>query len=260
MSAVVASTPGVPRNQSLKRAVAILRTLSERSEPATTTEIALAVGLARATAARMLATLADAGLAERPRAGDGWILGYEATRLGRAADPFGRLIRRAQVPLEELCTASGESAVLAVTRLPLDIEIVSQIDAGNLLGVASWVGRRFGLHASASGKLAYARLPAEQRDQLLEEQSFERYTPHTIVSAKRFAAELDDVRARGYAQSIDELELGLSMVGVDVPGQGSRSAVASVGVMGPTSRILPRLDDAVAVARAAATRIAEIEW
>jgi IclR family acetate operon transcriptional repressor len=254
------STPGVPRNQSLKRAVAILRTLAERSEPATTTEVAQAVGLARATAARMLATLADAGLAERPRAGDGWILGYEATRLGRASDPFGRLIRRAQVPLEELCAASGESAVLAVTRLPLDIEIVSQVDAGNLLGVASWVGRRFGLHASASGKLAYARLPATQCAELLAEQLFEPYTAHTIVSAKRFAAELDDVRARGHARSIDELELGLSMVGVDVPAQGSRGAVASVGVMGPTSRILPRLDDAVAAARAAAARIAEIEW
>jgi DNA-binding IclR family transcriptional regulator len=254
------STPGVPRNQSLKRAVAILRTLAERAEPATTTEVAAAVGLPRATAARMLATLADAGLAERPRAGDGWILGYEATRLGRAADPFGRLIRRAQAPLEELSAVSGESAVLAVTRLPLDIEIVSQVDAGNLLGVASWVGRRFGLHASVSGKLAYARLPAEQRNELLEEQSFERYTPHTIVTAERFAAELDGVRERRYAQSIDELELGLSMVGVDVAAQGSRGAVASVGIMGPTSRIVPRLDDALAAVRAAGARIAEIDW
>jgi DNA-binding IclR family transcriptional regulator len=257
---VASSTPGVPRNQSLKRAVAILRALAERSSPATTTEVAATVGLPRATAARMLATLEDAGLAERPRAGDGWVLGYEATRLGRAADPFGRLIRRAQAPLEALTAETGESAVLALTRPLLDIEIVSQVDAGNLLGVASWVGRRFGLHASVSGKLAYARLPAEQRDELLEEQTFERYTPHTIVSAERFVAELDDVRARGFAQSVDELELGLSMVGVDVPAGGSRGAVASVGVMGPTSRILPRLDEAVAAAREAAAAIAEIDW
>jgi DNA-binding IclR family transcriptional regulator len=254
------STPGVPRNQSLRRAVAILRTLAERAGPATTTEVAAGVGLPRATAARMLATLADAGLAERPGAGDGWILGYEATRLGRAADPFGRLIRRAQAPLEQLCAATGESAVLAVTRPPLDIEIVSQVDAGNLLGVASWVGRRFGLHASVSGKLAFARLPADQREGLLGEHRFERYTPRTIVTAKRFAAELDVVGERGYAQSIDELELGLSMVGVDVPARESRGAVASVGIMGPTSRILPRLDEAVAAARAAAARIAEIDW
>ena len=89
-------TPGLQRNQSLKRAVQILRGLAESSDAATTSELAVAVGLPRPTVARMLATLADAGLAERLDDGGRWVLGYEATRLGRAADPYAVLLRRAR--------------------------------------------------------------------------------------------------------------------------------------------------------------------
>jgi len=257
------ATPGVPRNQSLRRAVAVLRAVALHPGPATTTELAAAVDLPRPTAARMLATLADAGLVDRPPGAQGWILGYEATRLGRIADPYSFLIRRAQAPLDELTARTGESSVLAVTRAALDIEIVSQVDAPNLLRATNWVGRHFSLHASVSGKLAYARLPRDVCDALIEEQRFEPHTPRTIVDAARFRAEIELVRRRGYAQSIDELELGLSMIGVDVPADAvhsARDAVASVGVMGPTSRIVPAVEAMIAAARAAAVQIAALDW
>ena len=252
-------TPGLPRNQSLRRAVAILHVLAEQAGPATTTQLAAAVDLPRATVARLLATLADAGLAERHAEGAGWVLGYEAVRLGRAADPYGVLIRQAQAVLEQLTADTGESSILAVTRLPLDIEIVSQVDASNLLGVTNWVGRRFGLHASVIGKLAYARLPDDEREALLREQRFERYTERTIVDPQRLRAELALIAQRGYACSVDELEVGLSMIGVDVPNVAGRGAVASIGIMGPTSRVMPAIDETLATLRHAAARLSTTE-
>jgi DNA-binding IclR family transcriptional regulator len=160
-------TPGLPRNQSLKRAVAILRALAESDRSPSTSELTGMVELPRPTTARLLATLADAGLTERLEENDGWVLGYEAARLGRAADPYSVLTRRARPYLEQLALATGESSVLAVTRYPAEIEIVSQITAPNLLGVSDWVGRSFGLHASVSGKLAFARLPDSALAELL---------------------------------------------------------------------------------------------
>jgi DNA-binding IclR family transcriptional regulator len=253
-------TPGVPRNQSLERAVAILREVALPSGPTTTTEIAVAVGLPRATTSRMLATLADAGLVDRPPGGQGWILGYEATRLGRAADPYGILIRRAQAPLEGLTASTGESSLLAVTRGALEVEILSQVDAPNLLRATNWVGRRFELHASVSGKLAYARLPPDVFDALLADQRFERYTEHTIVDRERFRDEIERVRRDGHARSVDELELGLTMIGVDVPPRTPRAGVASVGIMGATARIAPRLDQALAAVRTTAAALSAVEW
>jgi len=254
------STPGVPRTQSLRRAVAVLRAVAQAGGGARTSEIAAAAELPRATAARLLATLADAGLVERPQGEDGWILGYEAVRLGRSADPYGVLIRRGQAPLEALSARTGESSVLAVTRGALDIEIIAQVDAPNLLRATNWLGRRFALHASVSGKLAFARLPAGECAALLAPLALERLTEHTITDPAALGAEIALVRARGYAQSVDELEIGLAMVGVDVPGGGARGAVASVGVMGPSGRIVPRREAILAAVRDTAAVLAQIDW
>lgn len=254
------TTPGVPRNQSLERAIAVLRAVAGPAEPSTTTEIGAAVGLPRATAARLLATLADAGLVDRPAGGGGWILGYEVIRLARRADPYGGFIRLAHATLEELSTRTGESSVLAITRPPLAVEIVSQTDAPTLLRAANWVGRHFGLHASVSGKLAFARLAPAERDALLAGHAFAAYTPKTITDRTQFRDEIEQVHADGVAWSIDELELGLSMVGVDVPRASWLGAVASVGIMGPTSRVVPAAAAVERAVRAAAGELARLAW
>ena len=136
---------------------------------------------------------------------------------------------------------------------------MSQVDASNLLGVTNWVGRRFGLHASVSGKLAYARLTDDVREALLREQRFDRYTERTIVDPQRLRAELALISQRGYACSVDELEIGLSMIGVDVPSAAGRGAVASIGIMGPTSRVMPAIDDTLATLQHAAARLSTTE-
>jgi DNA-binding IclR family transcriptional regulator len=254
-------TPGLRRNQSLKRAVAILRALAESSDSPSTSELAHVVGLPRPTAARLLATLADAGLAERLQATDGWVLGYEAARLGRAADPYSVLTRRALPHLQQLTESTGESSVLAVTRYPADIEIVSQITAPNLLGVTDWVGRKFGLHASVSGKLAFARLSEPALTEVLDDHPLESYTSRTITDPARLRDELIAIRRRGYATSVDELEMGLTLLGVDVPsGDPISRVVASVGIMGPTSRIVAPYTAELEAIRHCAAGIAELDW
>ena len=69
--------PGLQRNQSLLRAVDLLRALGERPEGTTVSELARAAGLAIPTARRLVATLADAGLAEQLPTDGRWVLGRE---------------------------------------------------------------------------------------------------------------------------------------------------------------------------------------
>jgi DNA-binding IclR family transcriptional regulator len=251
--------PGLPRNQSLERTVLLLRTLAAHPEGATIATLARETALARPTTGRLLATLADAGLAEQPSAGDGWVLGYELVRLGRAADPYRGLIQRAQPYLERLAEEAGESAMLGASRHAGTLDLISQVDAGTLVGIGNWVGRSFGLHASAGGKLVYAALEDAELDALLRDAGLERYTERTLASHDALHAEIQRVRRQGYAESIDELEHGLSSIGVPVE-PVVRGVALSVGVSGPTSRltarrrreILPRI-------RACAKRLGELE-
>ena len=96
--------------------------------------------------------------------------------------------------------------------------------------MTSWVGRRVPLHCAANGKvfLAFGAAPVPAR--------LDPRTPHTIVDAAKLRAELEQIRARGYAVAVDELELGLSALAAPVFGAGDDVA-AALSISGPTTRL-----------------------
>jgi DNA-binding IclR family transcriptional regulator len=93
------------------------------------------------------------------------------------------------------------------------------------------VGVDLPAHCTASGKVLYAfgALP-------LPTGHLERRTAHSPVDRAQFEHALVEVRRRGWAASLDELELGLTAVAAPVRTVDS-SVVAAVSVSGPTNRI-----------------------
>ena len=61
------------------------------------------------------------------------------------------------------------------------------------------------------------------------------FTPRTITDPTALAAEIDRVRAQGFAEAIEEREAGLSAVAGPVWDAG-RALAAIVALQGPTSR------------------------
>jgi IclR family acetate operon transcriptional repressor len=221
--------------KSLVRAMDILKAVTATPEGAIPADIAQQLSLPRPTVYRLLATLEAVGMAERGPDG-AWFAGAELLRLGRRADESRALVTRAQPTLEELVAQTGETAMLAVARGPFDVEVVSQVDAPNLLAMSQWVGRPIAAHASAAGKILLADLETDDRIRYVKTLPLPAFTQHTITDHDRFLHELDAVAQRGYAETIDELEDGLSGVVAPVRGHGARLE-AIVGVYGPTPRV-----------------------
>jgi IclR family transcriptional regulator, acetate operon repressor len=231
--------PGLPRAQSLSRAAALVRAVgaaTDAAEGASTAALARRCGLPVATAARLLATLSDEGFVDRTADGAGWALGLPLVRLARAADPDRALLAAAPALLEELAAEAGESAAVAVARPGLVMEVVAQADAPGLLGVSRWVGQAFPLHASAPGKLILAGLDDAALRDWVRRTKPERFTRRTITGLPALRAELDRVRAQGYAELDDELEPALSSLAVPVPAAAG-APPAFVGVSGPSARL-----------------------
>ncbi len=246
--------PGVERNLSLGKAVAVLRALAASSSPGSTAmQIARSTRLPRATVGRLLASLSDEGLVESPGPGQ-WILGRELIWLGQAADSYRRLRELARPAVAELSRQTGESAMLGVMTGGRS-EVILQIDPLRLITPTNWVGRQLGLHASAGGKLLLASLrPAELRDWLAG-RDLPRYTSRTITDHDALATALRQVRRRGYAQTVDELEAGLSGIAVPVP---DCEPALALGVSGPSARLgTSQRALAVTAAREAAARLRE---
>src|SRR3954462_13217352 len=212
--------PGLPRGQSRSPAAALVRAVgaSAAAGPgdASTAALARRCALPVATAARLLATLSDEGFVERTADGAGWTLGLPLVQLARAVDPDRALLAAAPALLEALATEAGESTALAVARPGPAMDVIAQADAPGLLGVSDWVGRAFPLHASAPGKLILAGLDNAELRAWVARTRPERFTARTITSLRGLRAELDRVRARGYAELHDELEPSLASLAVPV--------------------------------------------
>ncbi|HEX2103274.1 MAG TPA: IclR family transcriptional regulator [Solirubrobacteraceae bacterium] len=234
------------RVQAVQRAAALLTALGAHGEPATAFVLADRCGLNRSTAWRILATLEDQGLVERDPATGRYSVGYALVALAARAG-HEPLVRRAHPHLRALAEACAETASLAVPRR-LQLVYVDQVQAPHVMA-ANWLGRATPLHATSTGKAFLAGLAGDELAAALPSR-LRRYTDTTITSRAALRAELDAVRARGYAVSRGELEPALW--GVSAPVLDRGRVVAVVSVWGSEARIRARGIEALGAGTAAA--------
>jgi DNA-binding IclR family transcriptional regulator len=199
-------------SQAVERASALLSCIVESGAPRTFSSLVDELGLAKSTTSRLLQALERSRLVHRDRAG--------AFRPGELARPT----------MEHLSELSRETVNLAVPRGGALVQI-EQVDGRYLIGATNWVGVDVPAHCTALGKVLYAfgALPVPQGN-------LERRTAHSPVDRAQFEHALVEVRRRGWAASLDELELGLTAVGAPVRTVDG-TVVAAVSVSGPTNRI-----------------------
>ena len=176
-------------NQSVRKAITLLRATAE-DRNANVSSLARAAGLPRATALRMIQTLEQEGFLLRNPGDDRVLLGPELLRLARNTDEQ-LLLREVSRPIISDLAADG------------GLDLVYQVDAPHQLRPQSWVGQRFPLHASASGKVLLATYDGERLERFLLE-PLVRFTPSTITTAEALGSELERVRVLRYAFVIDE--------------------------------------------------------
>jgi len=216
-----------PGTQAIDRAAALLVRVVESGRPLAVGELATHTGLPKSTTSRLVGALERSGLvqrsADRGRLSPGPVLLRFAHRDGGQS-----LVELAAPALERLAAETRETINLAVPG-PLGAEHLSQHDSQHFVGVTNWVGRRVPHHVAANGKvfMAFGAVPIPGR--------LERFTPRTITKRAALEAELERVRARGYATAVDELELGLAAMAAPVRDAGDR-VVAALSISGPTTR------------------------
>src|SRR6266540_2933112 len=206
--------------QSVTRAVRALELIAEEGELGVT-DLGRGLGVHKATASRLAATLAAGGLIERDPVTDRYRLGLGLIRLAGGTHET-----------VNIGVLSGGGVVY-----------VDQVSSAHLVATTNWVGRRTPLHGSSSGKVFLAHMPEPERQRILE-RPLEALTRRTMTDPARLRRQLEEVRVRGYATIQDELEEGLNAVAAPVWRSGG-DLVAALSVSGPSFRVrsidLPRL-------------------
>jgi len=237
-------TPGEPFVvQSVDRAVSVLVILARMGE-AGVTEIADELGVHKSTAFRLLATLESRGLAEQNVARGKYRLGFGVVNLASAVTGSLDLSRVSRTVCQALARDVGETVNLATHDGDAVINL-DQVMGSSAVTTVNWVGKRNPLHATSSGKVFLAHMPAEDLDGHLA-QPLPRFTPSTITDPDDLRAQLGTVRANGYAFTVEELEIGLNAVAAPIR-SFEGGVVAALSASGPAYRLTR--DSMVGVAR-----------
>ena len=222
-------------NQSVTKAISILRAVGSRPGGDTASGLARETGLPWATAVRLIRTLESEGFLFRLPGGDRYVLGFELLRLGRGDDQSRLLAAVARPTLERLTDEVGETVNLTAVRADDSLEVVEQIDPPRMIRTMDVFGQPYPLHATSIGKL----LLASYDDALLTEylsSPLARHAPATITDPDRLREELGRVRADGYSVAVDELEEGLAALSVAIR-DADAELIAMLTVSGPSFRL-----------------------
>lgn len=193
----------------------LLRATATHPDGASVSALARAAELPRATALRLIQTMEREGLLLRVPEADRVLLGPELIRLARGVD-MGTVLRElAGARLGELSDTVRETVTLSVVASDGGLDLVHQVDGPQHLVPRSWLGRRFPMHASSSGKILLASYDEDRLERFLRE-PLPALTPATITTARALRRELKSVREHGYAATVDEIEQGLAGVSMGI--------------------------------------------
>lgn len=209
----------------------------------------------KATLYRLLQTLVSQGMLTFDPDRATYSLGIRLVRLAHVAWQQSSLAPIARPYLDQLSADVGETVHLA----QLDHAQVLYVDKRNArdpIPMYSQAGKVGPVYCTGVGKAMLAHLPQDQLPSILAQQSWHRFTTKTLTTPEAMRAELDLIRARGFAFDDEEHEPGI--ICVALPILSSRGGVlGALSVTSTTARMsLAALEDLVPRVRNTAQTIA----
>jgi IclR family acetate operon transcriptional repressor len=222
--------------QAIGRALAVLKLLAAQNGELGTTRIAEHLGLSSGTAHRVVRALVAEGLvAHNPRT-DSYYLGTGTILLGQAAQRGFGLDKA--LPVLEQINAETQESVNLVVREGDESVVMLRVQSTLPLRFEQHPGARFPLYTTASGKAILAYSPDAEDYLAALPRQLSKITEHTLGSPDQLAAQLEEIRGRGYSVDEEENVAGVRCVGAPVLDSDGRAQAALV-IQVPAVRMPP---------------------
>jgi DNA-binding IclR family transcriptional regulator len=247
------------RVQVIDKAVELLSALAAAPKALPVAELAASARVNRSTAYRILGTLEAHRLVVRT--------GEQKYRLGMRLFELGCKVTEHDLPFNGPAIAHLRSAAEALkltgfmcVRDRDRALYIEQAVYGGIQYVPYPAGTSLPLHTGAASRVLLAFASDDDIDRILN-RGLERLTAMTTTSPTVLRQQLHAIREAGFAESHDDVTLGISAIGFPVV-SGRGDVIAAVSLSGLSSRIFgpeqPQITDAI---RRVATLISrEIGW
>lgn len=216
------------------KAFAVLDQVAGFERPVRFAELLAASPFPKATLYRFLQTLTSQGMLAYDPDRQTYGLGLRLVRLAHSAWTHSSLAPIARPMLDRLSARIGETVHLA----QLDHAQVLYVDKRNAadpVQMYSQAGKVGPAYCTGVGKAMLAFLPPDELCAAIAQQSFHRFTAHTLFTGDDLRAELDQIRATGHAFDREEHEPGIICVAVPILTAHGR-VLGAMSVTGTTAR------------------------
>lgn len=220
--------------QSVMRATDIMELFLGQQKELSVKEISEGLGLSKSTVHGIIKTLVYKGYLYQSGENAKYQLGMKLFELGNVVGIQLDITEISRPIIKKLGDQLGETIHL-VAYVQGEAVYVEKLDGSHSLRIYSQVGKRAPLHCTGVGKAILAFLPAEEREEIIDQLSMERYTIKTVVDKEELKKQLAEVRRHLFAMDDEEIEIGLKCVASPIFNHQGK-VVASISCATPTVR------------------------
>jgi DNA-binding IclR family transcriptional regulator len=217
------------------RLLLLLEEVARSGEPITPTEINLTLGLPKPTIHRLFSTLLDEGFLQRDIGGRAYLPGPRLRSLAGGVLSSSHIRASRQTVLKRLSAEIGETCNIA---LPDNESMVylERVETEWPLRIQLPTGTRVPFYCTASGKMYLSSLSRRALDSYLSSTPLTARAPGTFTDRVQLEAEIDRIRAEGYATDRGEFMPDMIAVAVPINEENGR-ILATLSFHAPTQRL-----------------------
>jgi IclR family KDG regulon transcriptional repressor len=190
------------------RAAQILQVIASSETALGVSELSRQLKFNKSTTHDILNTLCHHHLLERDDTTKTYRLGYALAELGHRVGERMDLRAIAHPRLVALAHAVEETVILG-TYHDGHVAIIDREEAPHEVKITAPLGRHLYYSAGVFGKIFIAAMPEAEANKLIRERPLRTYTAKSITKITAYRAELEQVRAQGYALDDEEYLAGV---------------------------------------------------
>ncbi|MEL6960082.1 MAG: IclR family transcriptional regulator [Pseudomonadota bacterium] len=216
------------------KALEVLDQVASFGRPVRFSELLDGSSFPKATLFRFVQTLTSQRMLHYDADRGTYAPGVRLVRLAHAAWSQASLAPIARAFIDRLSSDVGETVHLA----QLDHAQVIYVDKRNAktpVEMFSQAGKVGPAYCTGVGKVMLAQLPEAELAEVIEQQSFHRFTEQTLTSAKALRRELAEIRSNGYGFDREEHEPGIICVALPILTEGGQ-VLGALSVTSTTAR------------------------
>lgn len=224
-----------PKNESIVKGFGLLTLIARHQSGLTLAEAAKAMEMTVPTAHRFLKTLVSVGALERNDKKQ-YFLGSAllgSPLQGHRSRDLRTMFHR---HVETLSHKLRETVHVACFQDDM-VQYIAKAEAPRSMRISTIVGTTLEAYCTGVGKVLLAFMPPQELERYIAGGNFYPLTPRTITTRRGLVAELQKIRAQGYAIDDEEFELGLRCIAAPIFA-GDR-VIAAISSSGPSTRFVP---------------------